>query len=151
MAFRRQVVLELGGFDEALGVGTPIPGGDENDLFWRLIRDGYEVRYEPSLVVHHMHRTDLGGMTRQLAGYHLGVVAWLTKVIRQSRGFERWLAVAFTGWRLVKPGLRLLKRGLGRDPLPMGVLLPMWKSSWQGLWSYPRSVREVRRIRCDSA
>ena len=42
------------------------------------------------------------------------------------------------GWRLLKPGVRLVRRGFGRDPLPSSVLLRMWWNCWVGLSAYPR-------------
>jgi glycosyltransferase involved in cell wall biosynthesis len=38
MAFRREILLKLGGFDEALDTGTPLPGGGDLDIFYRVIR-----------------------------------------------------------------------------------------------------------------
>ena len=36
MAFRRGVLLELGGFDEALDTGRPLPGGGDLDMYYRI-------------------------------------------------------------------------------------------------------------------
>ena len=41
MAFRRDVLLALGGFDEALDTGAPLPGGGDLDIFYRLLRAGH--------------------------------------------------------------------------------------------------------------
>ena len=147
LAVRRRAALEVGGFDEALGVGTRIPGGDENDLMWRLLDRGYEIQYHPRVIVFHEHRREIDGAVRQLAGYQMGVVALLTKVVRQSRGVDRWSAGAFLAWRLAKPGWRLLKRGVGRDPLPPQAIMAMWAASWRGLTAYPASVRSARKSR----
>ena len=38
MAFRTSVLLDLGGFDETLGVGTPARGGDDLAAFYDVIR-----------------------------------------------------------------------------------------------------------------
>ena len=44
MALRRSVALAYGGFDATLGrVGRELIGGEENDLFERLLRGGYNV------------------------------------------------------------------------------------------------------------
>lgn len=147
LAVKRETALALGGFDEALGVGTMLPGGDENDLLWRLLDRGFEVLYEPNAVVYHEHRKDVDEAVDQLAGYQLAMVALLTKIVRQSRGQERWSALAFLLWRLLKPGYRLLRRGFGRDPLPAGALLTLWASCWRGLTAYPASLRATERLR----
>jgi len=48
MAFRREVLFKLGGFDEALDTGGPLPGGGDLDIFYRVIRLGYPLVYEPN-------------------------------------------------------------------------------------------------------
>ena len=37
MAVRRSVILELGGFDEALDMGAVLPGGGDLDILWRVL------------------------------------------------------------------------------------------------------------------
>ncbi len=61
MAFRRQVLHDLCGFDPALDVGGPAGGGGDLELFHRLVAAGYSLLYEPAAVVWHMHRRDPGG------------------------------------------------------------------------------------------
>ena len=56
MAVRRNVVRELGGFDDALDTGAPLPGGGDLDMFYQTIRAGYTLVYEPSALVFHRHR-----------------------------------------------------------------------------------------------
>ena len=52
---RRQVVEAVGAFDETLGVGsgTPWGSGEETDYFLRALKEGFTLRYEPTLVVFH--------------------------------------------------------------------------------------------------
>ncbi|QNJ96585.1 mycofactocin biosynthesis glycosyltransferase MftF (plasmid) [Mycolicibacterium fluoranthenivorans] len=50
---RRAVLVELGGFDEAL------KSGEDVDLCWRLVDRGARLRYDPSAVVAHDHRVSL--------------------------------------------------------------------------------------------
>jgi hypothetical protein len=53
MAVRRAVMAEGQRFAEWLGLGTPIPGGEEHYLFFELIRDGHSVAYLPGAVARH--------------------------------------------------------------------------------------------------
>jgi glycosyltransferase involved in cell wall biosynthesis len=46
---------ELGGFDERIGAGTRIPGGEDSDLFMRAYRANYSLVFEPGLTVAHFH------------------------------------------------------------------------------------------------
>ncbi len=79
-ALRRSAVHDLGGFDEALGVGTPTGGGEDIDMFVRVLLAGHALVVEPSAVVWHRHRDDLAALRIQARGYGLGLGAWLAKV-----------------------------------------------------------------------
>ncbi len=50
---RREVALALGGFDEAMGPGTPIGSAEGNDLVLRAVQAGYVARYDPALRIVH--------------------------------------------------------------------------------------------------
>lgn len=80
-AVRRDVLLRLGGFDEALGVGTPSGGGEDLDMFVRVILGGWTLVVEPAAVTWHRHRADEASLTRQVGGYGRGLGAWLSKVV----------------------------------------------------------------------
>ncbi len=56
MAFRRRVLLELGGFRVGLGVGSSRVwiGGEEVDLAIRMCLKGRKIIYDPDLVVYHV-------------------------------------------------------------------------------------------------
>ncbi|WP_211223153.1 glycosyltransferase [Propionicicella superfundia] len=84
-AVRRETLQRLGGFDEALGVGTPTGGGEDIDMFVRILLDGGGLVVEPSAVVWHRHRDDIPALRKQAVGYGLGLGAWLTKVALQPR------------------------------------------------------------------
>jgi len=52
--FRRECLIEQGGFKESFFV----PGGEDPELSFRLLRAGYRLEYEPSaVVVHHYDRS----------------------------------------------------------------------------------------------
>ncbi len=53
MAAFRCAFEEVGGFDPELGPGTPFPGGEDNDLGFRLLEAGYRAIYEPGAVTYH--------------------------------------------------------------------------------------------------
>ena len=79
-AVNRDRLLELGGFDEALGAGTAAQGGEDLDLFFRVVTAGDTLAAEPSAIVWHRHRSENEALLRQVRGYGLGLGAWLTKV-----------------------------------------------------------------------
>jgi GT2 family glycosyltransferase len=53
LAFPIAVLDAIGGYDERLGVGTRIPGGEDNDWGYRLLRAGWTIAYRPEPVVVH--------------------------------------------------------------------------------------------------
>jgi glycosyltransferase involved in cell wall biosynthesis len=136
LAVRRDVALWLGGFDEALDLGSVLPGGGDNDMVWRVLESGAEVVYEPRARVRHEHRRELERAFDQIVGHQRALIALLTKAARHARGRQRLEVLAFLAWRLCKPGVRLARRLTGRDPLPAGVLLRMWRACWGALPAY---------------
>lgn len=151
MAFKRQVLLELGGFDEALDTGRPLPGGGDLDIFYRVIRAGYPLVYEPRYLVFHQHRRDLKGLRRQYWSWGLGFMAFVTKTYgtdpemrSRLRGIVKW-------W--FKDQLKGLVRSVkGRHELPPSmVLAELWGGVQGLLGEYPRSVRRAEQIRRQSA
>lgn len=65
MAVDRHAVLALRGFDTALDTGTPLPGGGDIDIYYRLVRAGYRAVYDPAYLARHLHRRDYAGLLRQ--------------------------------------------------------------------------------------
>ncbi len=84
-AMRRDVVPDLGGFDEALGVGSPTRGGEDIDMFVRVLLGGHRLAYEPSALVWHRHRSDPEALREQIAGYGVGLGAWIGKLLVDRR------------------------------------------------------------------
>ena len=84
-ALKRQTALELGGFDPALGVGTRTGGGEDIDMFTRVILEGYALVVQPAAIVWHRHRDGLEDLRVQARGYGNGLGAWMTKVMMDPR------------------------------------------------------------------
>jgi glycosyltransferase involved in cell wall biosynthesis len=67
MAFRRDVVLSFGGFDETFGPGSRFPSGDDWDVALRLLLFGWQVFESAQLsIVHHGFRTFVEGREHAL-------------------------------------------------------------------------------------
>jgi GT2 family glycosyltransferase len=81
MAFRPEVLCELGGFDPALGTGTRSRGGDDLAAFFAVVAAGYALAYAPGAIVHHWPRRDYASLRRQAYGYGAGLSAYLTKTV----------------------------------------------------------------------
>ncbi len=143
-AIRRDVALELGGFDEALDMGAAMPGGGDSDMLWRVLEAGYDVVYEPEAQVWHEHRRETSETINQIVGHNMSTIAMLAKALTRASGQQRVSIFIFLLWRLMKPGARLIRRAVGKDPLPARVLLLIWWHCWRGLVAYPAARRLAR-------
>jgi glycosyltransferase involved in cell wall biosynthesis len=73
MAFRREAIEAIGGFDVLLGPGAPLRSGDDTDVQARVSAAGYAGVYAPTPTVRHHHgRRDLEVVDRLVYGYDLG-------------------------------------------------------------------------------
>jgi len=64
MAFRREALEEVGGFDPVFRAA-----GDDVDLCWRLQNRGYTIGFSPAAVVWHFRRKTVRGYLKQQRGY----------------------------------------------------------------------------------
>ncbi|WP_160663644.1 glycosyltransferase family 2 protein [Pseudarthrobacter sp. ATCC 49987] len=80
-ALDRRTALALGAFDPALGVGTRTCGGEDIDMFTRVILGGHSLVVQPSAIVWHRHRAELEDLIVQVSGYGKGLGSWLTKIL----------------------------------------------------------------------
>lgn len=84
-AVDRELFEGLGGFDEALGAGSPSGGGEDLDAFVRVLLAGRSLVYEPSAIVWHVHRADASALRRQIFYYGCGLTAFLGKHLANPR------------------------------------------------------------------
>jgi GT2 family glycosyltransferase len=104
---RRAVALELGGFDTALGAGTPAAGGEDLDLYIRLILSGCAVAYEPGAIVWHQHPDGAGRLRSQVYRYGVGLGATLGKQLVRGPARQELLRSVPAGIRHARdPGSR---------------------------------------------
>ena len=71
MAFRRDALLDIGGFNPIY-----LRAGDDVDVCWRLQARGWRVGFAPAALVWHHHRRSIRGFWRQQVGYGEGET-WL--------------------------------------------------------------------------
>jgi glycosyltransferase involved in cell wall biosynthesis len=64
MAFRRERLAAIGGFDEQFHAA-----GDDVDVCWRLQERGWTLGFSPAAVVFHRRRDSVRGFLRQQRGY----------------------------------------------------------------------------------
>jgi GT2 family glycosyltransferase len=98
MAFRTAVLQASGGFDQALGVGTPTRGGEDLAMFVELLTAGHQIGFEPSAIIEHQHRATIEDLDRQIYGYGLGFTAMLTAVAVRDPRHLVGLAAIVPAW-----------------------------------------------------
>ena len=110
MVIRRSLLESVGGFDEALDTGAPLPGGGDLDIFYHVIRAGAPLVYEPTMLVFHEHRREMHALLRQYYTWGLGLHAFLDKVARtypeergKIKGVRRWWVVHMLGQLVGRP------------------------------------------------
>jgi len=144
-AFRASVLRhpDVGLMDEALGPGMPSGVGEDTYLFYRILRAGFTIVYEPAAYVWHMHRRELSALRRQLFAYSKGHVAYhLVTLLRD--GDRRALAellVALPRYRARQLAATLL----GRRDYPLSLVLIELAGHLAGPLALWRSRRRVRR------
>jgi GT2 family glycosyltransferase len=102
---RKAVAVDVGGFDETLGVGagTPFQSGEETDFLLRCLRKDYQVYYDRGFVVRHDQNIEAGAAQIARAGAY-------------SQGFGRLL-------RMHDYGIVYLGAGIGRALVRGGLCL----------------------------
>jgi hypothetical protein len=129
MAFRRNELCEIGGFDPATGVGTVSRGGDELAAFFSVLAAGHAVIYQPSALVWHHHRRDLASLSNQAYGYGVGLGAYLTSVLATHPGAIRQALLQ------APAGLRYAFQLTSRSGVPVGDAWPR-----QLVWRQRRGI-----------
>jgi GT2 family glycosyltransferase len=111
-AVKRDLYQRIGGCDERLGPGAPAQGGVDMDLFYRLVRAGARIRYEPDALVLHERQTPRErAMRRPMYGHGMGAcfALWLRSGdLYTVPAALRWIALRAS--RVIRP--RDMSRGV---------------------------------------
>jgi GT2 family glycosyltransferase len=145
-AFRADIFgdQQIGLFDEALGAGTPTGCSEDTYLFYKVLKAGFMIIYEPSAYVWHNHRPDMKGLRRQIYNYSKGHVAYhLTTLIKDHdlRGALR-IAVELPRWHI----WRIKEWSLGRRFYPLSLTIREIFGNTVGPWALWQSRRRVKKL-----
>ncbi|HEY5895752.1 MAG TPA: glycosyltransferase [Chthoniobacterales bacterium] len=123
MAYRRSFLEAAGGFDPTLDVGTPTKGGGDLEMYFRVLREGHALAYEPSAIVRHRHRRELEKLTTQIRSNGVGFYSYLLRITEKYP--EERLPVARFGlwWLLAWDVRRLLKSFLKPGFFPRDLII----------------------------
>ncbi len=140
MAFRREVLRDLGGFDPHLDVGTPSGGGGDLDMFFRVLDAGLTVVYEPNAMVRHIHRADRRGLIRQHRDGGSGLRAYLEATARRHPERRADINRYLSHWHWSRHVCSVVRAMVGRDLLGTQCLLAELQGSRHGAAAYRASI-----------
>ena len=147
LSLRRAWLEEMGGFDEALDVGSVARGCGDLDIMARTLRDGGWLVYDPAAVVWHQHRRTMRELRRQMFDYGWGFCAYCTQHSRDMelgnlsyKMLKRWSGI----WakKRMKQNLALAVRL--RQHFPLHLIGVEILGGILGLRAYDRSVKKTR-------
>lgn len=151
MAYRRCVFDAIGTFDPALDVGTPTNGGGDLEMFFRVLKEGYTLVYEPRAIVRHRHRRDYARLLVQIRNNGIGFYSHL---VRSALAYpEERAALARFGlwWFWFWSVRRLIASVLGRYDFPRDLILAELFGSLRGLRRYGVSTRAIGGLKLRGA
>lgn len=126
MSMRRAAVQKIGGFDPALGAGSPAMGAEDTRALTDILLGGGTVRYQPTAITWHYHRRELAALERQIYGYGRGLSAFYASLVMHRPS-------------LIFPLARLLPRALKELGDPNGARLGGISES------FPKEVLKAHR------
>jgi len=148
MAFPRNILQKLGGFDEALDTGSHLPGGGDLDIFYRIIRSGHALVYKPDYMVFHQHRRELAELRKQYGkSWGTGYMAFVEKCYRTDPS-QRAKLHRLIVWWFMRLLWQFQKSLTGKHPLPPRVILSQLRGGLVGLLGgYSRSTKRLKQVR----
>ena len=145
-AFRASVLADpaVGMLDEALGAGMPTGCSEDTYLFYRVLKAGHTIVYEPAAWVWHRHRRDAPSLRRQIYAYSKGHVAYhLTTLLRDGD----WRALVRLGYSLPKVfAARAYGRLRGWSEYPLSLILVEVAGTLAGPFALVRARWRVGRL-----
>ncbi len=142
MALRKSAIDFIGVFDEDLGAGRPTVGGEDCELFARILRSGYRIVYEPRALSWHRHRRTWEELRKTLRGYGIGVYAFWTRMFVVDREFS--VPLLAWGWFWYKQ-LPELVASVRKQPdsIPSDLLLAQLRGCLSGPMAYFASRKQL--------
>lgn len=134
---------EIGLLDEALGPGTPTGVGEDTYIFYKVLKTGFTIVYEPAAYLWHKHRREMKTLRRQIYNYSKGHVAYHLTTLIKDGDFR---ALVQLGYRLPRWRLQQLITWVrGQRDYPLSLILTEIVGNVMGPWTLWQSYRKVQR------
>jgi GT2 family glycosyltransferase len=108
-AISRNWLHQIGGYDERLGAGSPGKAAEDTDLFYRLLKAGTVIRYEPELVIYHESQ-DAIRLLQSFWNYSYGIGAFTAKHVRKGDLYAAYMLGVWLFWLIWRTGNSILRR-----------------------------------------
>ena len=145
MAYRRSVFEEIGYFDPALDVGTPTNGGGDLEMFFRILKAGHTLVYEPQAMIRHRHRREYQKLKTQVQNNGSLYAIWLCIAIAYPGQWYTCLYMA-CWWMLYWNVRRLLISYIHPTRFPRELIWAELKGSFIGMTTYLKACRRANAI-----
>ena len=144
MATARARLIEIGGYDEMLGVGAVLRSWPERDLGYRMLARGARIVYTPNARVYHRHWRGWNEVRRTYQNYAIGAGAAVGKYIRCGD----WRACYILGEWFFDQGWRQIFSGIFKwqswQKIQIGWIQLIYP--WIGVWQGARYPVERARV-----
>ena len=136
MSFRRSALQQVGDFDELLGAGSDLRSGEDVDMVWRVLRAGWEGRFESAAVITHRQWRSTSEAVRMTYGSGLGAGAFAHKARKLQPDATYPLPAMKRSRQSLRNAIRCLREGY-----QTGAAAEVFFA-----WGVVRGSRSVRRL-----
>ncbi|WP_404786458.1 glycosyltransferase [Altericista sp. CCNU0014] len=146
MAYRRCVFDDIGYFDPAMDVGTVTNGGGDLEMYFRVLKEGHTLVYEPNAIVRHRHRQDYAKLRTQIANNGIGLYSYFTCGIHRYPDEQfnfLFLSVYWLAWWHIR---RLLISFVHPLRFPRDLILAELRGFFQNFGRYRTARRRAKEI-----
>ncbi len=146
-AFRSRAILgdaRVGWMDEMLGPGVPSGAGEDLYFFYRILKAGHRLVYEPHAWGWHEHRRTLPELRKQLFNYSKGNIGYHLTVLLRDRDLRVLPTVLV--FLPIYYAKRLLRWLMGDRDYPLSLTLVEIRGILAGPWGLWQSYWLIRKI-----
>lgn len=130
----REVFDKVGLMSEFLDPGAPVPHGATLEIVYRIIREGYNILYDPKTYVYHKHPSTPKTLRQKLYTYGVGNSSYQLLIFSKYKDYRSLY------WGLLGHHLYVLKNVIkslfAKYPLPLSYTIYSLTGSIAGIFIY---------------
>jgi O-antigen biosynthesis protein len=140
----------VGLLDEAFGTGMPIPTADDQLLYYRLLRCGYTIVFDPAIITYHKHVTDRHVFYKRVFNYAKSVTAYEIHILLVEQDWRALGSLArIPLWDVTQLAKGLLISLRGRSMQPLKIEWLKVQGHVSGLGDYFAARAKAERLTQD--